>query len=258
MVSSGFFIAMAVLALVLLIIITIASIYGAIALSQSSYFNTNSKVKNAHSYLTASSVIGSITLFVLFILVIYILIKKPFSSIEVTEAFITNKNPSPKDILLAFASEKQLKEGETGRSLILVVFIILTFLVLFLAFLCLLAAYEMSQVLVRDQKAVDGANAAFIGSLAGIIEVFVVFIIAIFSYSLKNEAQEDIKKLDESLAPAVNRKTPITKKTVTEVTQVKPVVPTTTTVVTASAATGGEKSNYDILCEAYPDNPFCQ
>lgn len=259
MVSSGFFIAMIVLSIILLIIITIASIYGAVALSNSAYFSTDNRVKTAHSYLTASSVIGSIILFILFIVIFYILIKNPFSQIQITEAFISNSSPTAKDIALAFLSEKKLKEGESARLIILVMFIIITFMVLLLAILCLLASYQMSQVLVRDQKAIDGANAAFVGAIAGIVEVFLIFIVTIFSYSLKSEAQTDTDQLDKILAPAATAAKNGTGTGFKPSSTPAAAAPKKQVVVTQPVVQQVEKpSNYQILCSAYPDNPFCQ
>lgn len=208
MASTSFFIGMIVLAVILLIIITIAAIIGAIALAGSKYFDTNSRVKTAHSWLTAAAVIGSIILFIMIILAVYIFAKSPFSSIYITEAFLANSTPTAKDIALAWVSEKQLKAGETARSFILISLIFITFLTILLGIFCGVAAFQMSEVLNRDQKAVDGANAAFIGAFAGVLEIGVVIVVTVLALALKNEAKDDINKLDNVLT---TKKSPMTE-----------------------------------------------
>jgi len=206
MVTFGFFIGLAVLTFVILVIIAIATIIGALALNKSQYFNTNIKVKNAHAYLTAAAVISTIIAFIMLILLGWIIFKNPFSDIQISEAFLANTTPTAKDLSLAVLTGKKLQDGETGRLIILIVLFLLSLTVIILAILCVLAAYEMSQVLTRDQKAVDGANAAFIASFAALFEVGFIIIVSILSYQLKSEASTDITKLDTVLEKNAEKK----------------------------------------------------
>jgi len=200
--NSGTIIALLLFAIILLIVITIAAAIGASNARKSKYYDTDSRIRTAYTCLWVTALISGIIILILIGILLYIIFGKPFSELELSAAFLNNNYPSSKDVALAVLSEKKLEAGQTTSTLIFIGLIFLTILVVIAGIVCGVAAFNLSQVLTRDQPAIDAENAAFIATLAGIFSIFIIFVLVILYMGKRSEANSDLDKLDSVIEKA--------------------------------------------------------
>lgn len=263
--NSGTIIALLLFAIILLLVITIAAAFGASNAAKSKYYNTDSKIRLAYSGLLTAAIIGGIVLFFMFIILLYIIIKKPFSELELSAAFLNNNYPSSKDVALAILSEKKLEAGQITSTVIFIGLIFLTILVVVVGIVCGVAAFNLSQVLTRDQPAIDAENAAFIATLAGLFSIFIIVVLVILYMGKRSEANSDLDKLNSVIekrsltgAPVYPEGVVIGTASAPPITPAASPVKKATPVKVTKTTTTKNPSTVDILCAAYPDTPDCQ
>lgn len=184
------FVVMIIIVCLLLLAASIASSISANDSFNSTFYNTDPRIRSAYQYLIIASGLGWATLIVLILLVIIAAVAGGFSTIEVSDDLLSNCNPTKADLLAAYAGEKSLSSGYTTQIIVLIILIILALVILTMAILTVIAAVQLGDMKQKD----NNANNAYITSsiAAGINSVNVILmIIAIIAYINIGYARSD-------------------------------------------------------------------
>src|SRR3972149_8863574 len=108
MASTIHFIIMAVIACLLLLTASITATLGAADAFSSSLYNTQSRVRSAHQFLTIAAALGWSSLVILVVILIVAAVAGGFSTTEVSEAFLSKTTITKSDLMAAYKGEKEL------------------------------------------------------------------------------------------------------------------------------------------------------
>lgn len=197
MASTVLFVIMAIIACLLLLTASIAASLGASDAFGSSYYNTDSRIRSAHQYLTIAAALGWSALVVLIVILIVAAVAGGFTTTEVSEALLTSTSPSKADLIAAYRGEKELESGHTTQIIVIVVLIIVAIVTLIVGILAILAAVDISGMKLKDDKANRAYTAAIVAAVAGVGGIGIM-IVAVFAYIGIRSARE--KHLKETQA----------------------------------------------------------
>lgn len=209
MASTILFVVMAILAGVLLLIASITASIGAADAFNSSTYNTNSKTRSAHQYLTIAAALGWSALVTLIIILIVAAVAGGFSTTEVSQALLTKSNPTKADLIAAYKGEKELSGGHTTQIIVLIILIIIAIITFIVGILAILAAIQLGGVSPKDSKSSSAYTMAIITAVAGVGGI-AIMIVAVVSYIGIRKAREQQLKETEAFVALTEQKLGVT------------------------------------------------
>lgn len=214
MTSTVLFVTMVIIAAILLFVSSLTATLGAANAYSSSFYNSSSKIRSAHQYLTISAAMGWSALAVLIIILIVAAVAGGFSTVEVSEILLTKTNPTKEDLVVAYKGEKELSSGHITQIVVLIILIIIAIITLIVGILSAVAAFQLAGVINRDSKSQSAYVQAIISAVSGIggIGIMIVAVIAYVSIrSARNKKLKDIeefeKKVEKQLGVVPNNTT---------------------------------------------------
>lgn len=211
MASTVLFVIMAIIAGVLLLLASLTSTIGAIDAFGSQYYNTDSKIRAGHQYLTIAAALGWSALVVLIVIMIVAAVAGGFSKVEVSDALLNSTTPSKSDLIAAYKGEKELSSGHTTQIIVLIVLILVALVSLVVGILAVLAAINLGGVTTKDSKSSSAYTQAIIAAVAGVGGIGIM-VVAIISYvSIRSARKKQLEKTNEFIEEA-EAKLGVTKK----------------------------------------------
>jgi amino acid transporter len=198
MVSTIIFTVMVLLALIALIIASVTISIAASEAYGSSAFNSETRVRNAHRYLTIGAVLGWTALVVLATILIVAVFAGGFSTTEVSEALLNSANYSRADYQKLLNAEKDLKSGLRTSIIVFVVLIIVAIITLIVGILAAVGAGQLENVRERDGKARSAYNYAVAAAVAGIASIGLMVVAVITYASVRGARAKELQKIEES------------------------------------------------------------
>ena len=195
MVSVTLFVVMTIIAIILLVIASIACIVGAADAFGSANYNTDVNIRNAHQWLTIGAALGASSVVVFLLIIIIAAAAGGFSMIEITDTFLNNKTPSAQDVANAFTAEKSLSSGQGVTIIVLIVLIIIAIITFIVGILAAIAASDLSSARTADAKVSSAYTAAIVGAVSGIAGIIVLIICIVTYVAIRNLRSEQIAKL---------------------------------------------------------------
>ena len=200
MASTILFVVMAILACILLLIASITASIGAADAFNSSTYNTNSRTRSAHQYLTIAAALGWSSLVTLIVILIVAAVAGGFSTTEVSQALLTKSNPTKADLIAAYKGEKELAGGHTTQLIVLVILIIVAIVTLVVGVLAVLAAVQLGGVSPKDAKSSSAYTMSIITAVAGVGGI-AIMIVAVISYiGIRKARQVQLKETEAFVA----------------------------------------------------------
>ena len=196
MASTVLFLIMTVLAVILLLVSSIASILGAINLFASSDYNNNSNIRSAHQYLTISASLGISSVVTLILVLIIAALTGGFSYPEISEATLQKSSVSQKDLVAAYKGEKELSSGQTMQIIVLVILIIVAIIALITGILAAMAAVQISNSPNRDAKVSSAYTESIIAAVAGIGGIGVMIVAVISYFGIRKARAKKLQELE--------------------------------------------------------------
>jgi hypothetical protein len=190
---------------VILAIITVLTLIGgsvSIAISSSNIFeskefNNNKKARDAHSNLTISSAVGFSGVAVILLITIIAAFSGGFSVKEFSDEFFANINPSVLDLENSMNGERVLKSGQTGRTVVLIVWIAITILAIAVAILGSIGTGQIGSLSNQDDKSRSAYGSGIAGSVFLWISSFSSIGALVFYFILRNYRTNQLKEISQ-------------------------------------------------------------
>ena len=209
MASTILFVVMAIFACLILLVASITASIGAADAFSSSTYNTNSRTRSAHQYLTIAAALGWSALVTLVVILIVAAVAGGFSTTEVSQALLTKSNPTKADLMAAYKGEKELSSGHTTQIVVLIILIIVAIITFIVGILAVLAAIQLGGVTPKDPKSSNAYTMAIVTAVAGVGGI-AILIIAVVSYMGIRKAREAQLKETEAFVALTEQKLGVT------------------------------------------------
>lgn len=189
MTSTVLFVVMVIFAAILLLVASLTATFGAEDIFSSSLYNTDSRARSAHQYLTIAAALGWSALVVLVVILIVGAVAGGFTTVEVSDALLMKVNPTRNDLVAAYRGEKELSAGQTTQIIVLVILVIVAIVTLIVGILGAAAAIQISGMKQQDGSSNAAYTQSIITAAAGIGGIGIL-IVAIIAYVSIREARE--------------------------------------------------------------------
>jgi hypothetical protein len=197
MVSTVLFVAMAIIAIILLIIASVTASITAADVFGSPLYNTELQIRAAHQYATIAAILGWSSVAVLLLVFIVAAFTGGFTTTEVSEALLSKDNLNKADIITLYTEEKELSTGQITRVIVLVVLIIVAIITFIVGVLAAIAAGYIGSAPVKDAQISSAYTYAIISAVSGIAGI-IFMIIAIITYAaIRSVRATQLKEVQE-------------------------------------------------------------
>lgn len=200
MTSTVLFVVMIIFSAILLLVASLYSTFGAENIFSSTTYNNDARARSAHQYLTIGAALGWCSIVVLIVILIVAAAAGGFTTLEVSELFLTKSYPTKEDLITAYKSEKILSSGEIMEIIVIFTLCIITIVTFIVGIFGIIAAVQIGQVTTQD----DLSRAAYTNSIVagstavGGVGVMVISILAYVSIrSVRQKQLEDVIQFEK-------------------------------------------------------------
>ncbi|MFK5969295.1 MAG: hypothetical protein QM487_04140 [Candidatus Marithrix sp.] len=195
MASTIIFVILAIVTILTLIGGSVATAVASSNIFDSTEFNNNKTARDAHSNLTISSAVGFSGVAVILLITIIAAFSGGFSVKEFSDEFFANINPSVLDLENAEEGERVLKAGQTGRTITMIVWIIITILIIAVAILASIGTGQIGGLVNQDDKSRSAYGSGIAGSVLLWISVISSIGALVFYFILRNYRTSQLKEV---------------------------------------------------------------
>lgn len=196
MASTALFFIMAIIAVLLLMVASIAASLGANYSFNSVFYDSDGRIRTAHHELTIAAALGWSALVVLLIILVVGFVAGGFTTNEVSELLLTKSSPTQADLLAAYKGEKELAAGHTTQVIIIIILIVIAIITLIVGILGAAAAVHIGGMKSRDSLASSAYTAAIVTAVAGIGGVGIMFIAIVTYYGIRNARAKNLAETE--------------------------------------------------------------
>lgn len=196
MLSPWLIIVVAVCSLIILLVATILIMFAATDTYKSSSYNSDTKIRSAHTYATISACVGSVIFFLLFILIIMIAVKIWYLNIDFKDvkAILSKIIPVTNEERAKLKGESvSMRNLRHSLTILIIIYAVGGIVGCFI--IGVFAAVTASYLSNATQSSVisKAYTMSIIAAILGIAASFLSFVLVVFGFLITNEE----KKLDE-------------------------------------------------------------
>jgi amino acid transporter len=196
MASPVLIVVMVIIAAILLFVASLTASIGAADVFNSSFYNTDERVRSAHQYLTIAAALGWSALVVLIVILIVAAVAGGFTSVEASEALLVKQNPTKADLIAAYRGEKELSAGHTTQIIVLIILIIIAIIAFIVGILAAAAAVQLGDMRQQDDKSRTAYTEAIISAIAGIGGIGIMIVAVIAYVGIRSARAQQLAELE--------------------------------------------------------------
>ena len=196
MASAVLFIVMAIIACILLLVVSLTATAGAIDTFNSVYYTSDPNIRSAHQYLTISAALGWSSLAILIVILVVAAIAGGFSTVEISEALLTKTNPTKEDLIAAYRGERELAAGYTTQIIVLITLIILAIVIFIIGSLSAVAASSIANMKQRDSYANSAYTYSIVTAVIAILGIGIMITAIIAYWGIKIARDTQLKEVE--------------------------------------------------------------
>lgn len=190
------FLIVAILSSILLLIASISATIAAIQVSSNTNYNGNENLNNAHKYLTISAALGWSSLATLIVIMIMVGIAGGYFQRGYDYARQFSKNPNTNDLAEAYKEKKELLSGHTAQIITLIFLILIIIVTLLVGIFSAIAAAQIQSASANSTSQTKGYAAAVVAAVSAIGGTGLLLISLIIFIIFDRKRSTDLKKTE--------------------------------------------------------------
>lgn len=195
------FLIVAILSSILLLIASISATIAAIQVSSNTNYNGNENLNNAHKYLTISAALGWSSLATLIVIMIMVGIAGGYFQRGYDYARQFSKNPNTNDLAEAYKEKKELLSGHTAQIITLIFLILIIIVTLLVGIFSAIAAAQIQSASsnstnTNSTSQTKGYAAAVVAAVSAIGGTGLLLISLIIFIIFDRKRKTDLKKTE--------------------------------------------------------------